>query len=139
MQLMPLIAMGMVSSESSDKSSDAGKGAAQTPEFVEIAIRFTDGMPWADPDSAQVRVNGKITWHTETGVNTAFKIVPKLGWLPEHASAETFNALSLSSHWNKDKQQEQVVAGAGAHAGTFPYAIEANGYTVDPDVVIKPQ
>jgi hypothetical protein len=135
MNVMPLVVLGMVPGEGKPES---GKNPAATPNFVDILIEYAgDGTPSAHPDPAYVRKGGTITWHTEVGNEEPFEILPKLAWIDERGPA--LDVLALQSHLNHEKHYQEVKIGASTIAGTYHDGIRANGITVDPDVVIKPQ
>lgn len=136
MNLMPLVVFGMVPVVEGKPENEKSAGPA-TPPFVDILILFAGPTPSADPERAVVRANGVITWHTLPGVDTQFEILPKVAWLDEHGPS--LDVLALQSHHNSQENWQEVKIGASSVAGTYPYGIRANGITVDPDVVIKPQ
>jgi hypothetical protein len=104
-------------------------GAARTK--VDIRIVYTaNGTPSADPDSAEVAVNGVITWRTDPGEQRPFEIVSKQTSGPgPHPGG--------NSHPAGDHQE--LKRGAGSVPGRYPYGIKANGHVIDPDVIIRPQ
>lgn len=137
MQLLPLLTMGMPV-----PGSGGGGGGGPTPTEVSIELGVVNGQLVVDPDPAQVRKDGTITWHTKEGDHTPFEIVPKIGWHAEHGEPPAdvlMNVLGLPSKPNEPGTWQQVVARAGKFPGRFPYGVIINGVSYDPDVVIKPQ
>ncbi|GAB3353897.1 hypothetical protein [Lysobacter tyrosinilyticus] len=137
MNVMPLVVLGMVPGAEGKSEGEKG-GAPATPAFVDILIEYAlDGSPSAHPDPAYVRKGGTITWHTQSGVDAPFEILPKVAWIDDRGPS--LDVLALQSHLNHAENWQEVKIGASSIAGTYPYGIRANGITVDPDVVIKPR
>jgi hypothetical protein len=137
MNVMPLVVYGMVPVLEGKPENEKGTAPA-TPDFVDIGIEYAvDGAASAHPEHAMVRRNGTITWHTSPGVDEPFEILPKIAWIAD--KGPSLDVLALQSHHNNQENWQEVRIGASAVPGTYPYGIRANGITVDPDVVIKPQ
>lgn len=129
MHVFPWVTAIMTTPAGSEaQKASTGKGHQQS---VPIAILYGhDGTPSADPDPCEVNEGAMITWRTPDGVTSPFTIIGEKGH-----TAWGNGGMQLPSHPSGDHQEVKV--NAHAAPGRYKYGIEANGHTVDPEIIIK--